>query len=91
MSNTVPASIRVVREVAAREGVDPTDLEPPLHEVVDPDALDALFRPRDDASEHATTVEFTYRGHRVRVHGPGTVDVNAPADRHGSTAVELER
>ncbi|MFC7135555.1 HalOD1 output domain-containing protein [Halobaculum litoreum] len=37
-----PVSVRVVECVAEATGLDATDLDP-LYEVVDPDALDALF------------------------------------------------
>jgi hypothetical protein len=69
-----PASTRVVRAVAEREGIDPVRLDPPLHDVVDPDALDALFAGRATAG----VVEFTYRGHAVRVDGDGGVQVGEP-------------
>lgn len=63
----------IVTQIADVEGVDPTDLEPPLHAVVDPDALERLV----DSSEAALSITFTYRGHRVRVDGSGAVDVTA--------------
>ena len=86
MSNADPISLRVVRGVAAREGVDPLELEPPLHEVIDTDALDALFRSTD---ESATAVEFTYRGHRVCVDGTGEIELTtASADCGESTALD---
>lgn len=65
----------VLAAVADREGVDPVDLEPPLHDVVDPDALEALFTDSvDGAARENVSAEFTYRGHRVLVDG-GTVHV----------------
>jgi hypothetical protein len=63
--------------VADHEGVDPTELTPPLAEVVDPDALDRLLgsaNPREDV-----TVEFTYRGHDVVVSADGEVTVQSLA------------
>lgn len=68
----------VIEAVAAHEGVDPIDLETPLHRAVDPDALDALVD--DAATGDAATprIEFTYDDYRVRVAGDGTVAV-APA------------
>ncbi|SER78936.1 HalOD1 output domain-containing protein [Natrinema salaciae] len=86
MSNSVPISIEVVRGVAAHEGVDPLDLEPPLHEVVDTDALEALVRSTRDSG---VTVEFTYCGARVRIDESGAVEVTPPSsDSEGSAAVE---
>lgn len=67
-------SVSVAVEVAAREGVDPTELTPPLHDVVDPDALDALFA-GPESPDQAMVVEFDYRGHHIEVRGDGTVDV----------------
>lgn len=86
MSNTTPTSIRIVEGVAAHENVDPMDLEPPLHDVVDTDALDALFRTGDDST---ATVEFTYCGTRVRVDDAGTIDISPTSpDSGGSAAIE---
>lgn len=86
MSNTVPTSTRVVQGVAAHDGVDPTDLEPALHEVIDTDALDALFRSPDDAS---TTVEFAYRGAEVCVDDSGRAEVTrTTGDLDSSTVAE---
>lgn len=65
-------SVAVVMAVAAREGVDPTELSPPLNDVVDPDALDALFAGTDDPGSR---LSFTYRGYSVEVHSDGHVDV----------------
>lgn len=64
-------SVTVVDRVADHHGVDPMTLEPRLHTVVDPDALDALVR---DAAE-SMSVQFTYGGCAVTVDGDGTVDV----------------
>lgn len=72
----------VLAAVAGREGVDPIDLEPPLHDVVDPDALEALFADAVDGTARGdVVVEFTYCGHRVRIDG-GTGEVTvADAER----------
>ncbi|WP_049928444.1 HalOD1 output domain-containing protein [Halopiger goleimassiliensis] len=66
-------SLSIVNQVAAAEGIDPFDLEPPLGEVVDTDALDALVA--STRAEADVTVEFVYRGRPVRVDSTGTVDV----------------
>lgn len=73
MENGASVSITVVRKVAAREGLSPIQLTPPLHEVVDTDALDALFRSPDPQSD--VSLEFSYRGYRVTVEGHGNVTV----------------
>lgn len=67
-------SVVVPIEVAAREGVDPIELTPPLHDVVDPDALDALFA-RSDTRDQAVVVTFEYCGYTVEIGGDGSVDV----------------
>lgn len=66
-------SHRIVTQIAATEGVAPAELRPPLHDVVDPDALERLV----ESSGDDVSITFTYRGHRVRVDGDGTVDVTA--------------
>ncbi|WP_255151268.1 HalOD1 output domain-containing protein [Halorarius halobius] len=60
----------VIDAVAAHEGVDETDLDPPLDDAIDADALSALY---DDHS--APTVRFSYRDHTVVVTGPDAVEV----------------
>ena len=60
-------STEVIRAIAAEEGVDALELSPPLYDVIDPDALDALF--------HNTSgrIAFEYRGYTVTVTSEGTV------------------
>lgn len=74
MDQGEPVSVTVVERVAEHHGVDPTTLQPRLRTVVDPDALDALFRDGADAS---CTVEFTYKGCTVTVDATGEVEVRA--------------
>lgn len=71
-SKTASPSISVVLAVADREGVDPTELDPSLAEVVDPDALDAVF---DGGDARDGTIRFEYHGYRVEVRGDGTVSL----------------
>ncbi|SEW14210.1 HalOD1 output domain-containing protein [Natrinema salifodinae] len=66
-------SIRVVETVAAADGIDPLDVSPPLHDVIDPSALDALFEPTQAGHRPGGTVTFAYRGHWVRVESDGRV------------------
>lgn len=47
----------VIEAVAAREGVAPTDIDEPLYEVIDPDALDNLF------TDTTGRVVFEYHGY----------------------------
>ncbi len=61
----------IVRTVAAEEGIEPTELEPPLYEAIDPDALQSLL----DSSDAVRTVQFSYGGRTVEVRGDGQVTV----------------
>lgn len=67
-------STAVVETVAAHEGVDPATLTPPLYEVLDPDALDALFASQPGDPARATgAVTFTYREYTVTVSSDGRI------------------
>lgn len=87
--------VRIVTEIADREGVDPTTLSPPLHDVIDPDALDALFT--STATTHRdgeASVSFTYKGYDITVDSDGELtvregpDVTADADATQGTAMK---
>lgn len=62
---------KVVYAVANAEGMSPTELRP-LVTVIDPDALERLFR---DPTGNAA-VEFTYQGYQVRVSSDEQVTVS---------------
>jgi hypothetical protein len=79
MTHPEPLSRAVVEAVAARDGIDPVDVETPLYEVVDPDALDALFDGR------AGEVTFEYSGYRVTVTESGEVTLLGDGERGGAT------
>ena len=73
-------SLDVIEAVADAEGVSPEELCPPeyepLHEVVDPQALDELFAPtRRGRQRTPGTVTFTFCGYEVTVSGDGTVEL----------------
>lgn len=69
-------STAVLEAVAEREEVDLTELYPPLFEVLDPDALDALFSASGDSMSSACHhVTFRYHGYELTVYDDGTVDV----------------
>lgn len=59
-------SIAVVSAVSTRRGVSPTEL-PPLYEWIDPDALDALFKPTRRGGPRRGELEFTYDGHDIAI------------------------
>lgn len=68
-----PLSFSVVRAVATRSGKDPAAVQS-LHDVVDPDALDALFADRRGRNG---ALSFTLDGHDVTVHADGGIVVDA--------------
>jgi len=69
-----PLSTAVVQAVAEAKGVDQTEVETPLAEVIDPEALDSLFR------DGTGRVSFRYLGCSVSVEHNGTVEVVAEED-----------
>lgn len=74
-------SVVIAQELAAVEGVDPIEMEP-LYEVIDTDALDALFR---EPNTQNLTVEFGYEGKTVRVEGPDRVEILSEDQRAESS------
>lgn len=67
----------IVEAVAEREEADPEDLEPPLYEAVNPDALNSLFE--DDYSSTGA-VSFMYKGYRVVVDSSTAVRLDVGAE-----------
>lgn len=67
-------SVAVLEAVAAEEGCEPTDLDAPLYEHVDPEALDALV-----SSPIKGRITFTYHGYRLTVDDDGAVSVDGRA------------
>jgi len=71
-SNSI--SWAIIETVAKAEGIDPVELEPPLHEKLDPDAIDQLFQPT--TARNSTSVDcvtFTYCGYEVTVYSDNRV------------------
>lgn len=63
-------------------GIDVTDSRISLSDTVDPDVLDALFRPRCDGTPRAGgTLSFVVNGHHVRVRGDGEILIEPFARR----------
>lgn len=60
-SARVDVTSAVASALAARENVDVDDLSPPLYDVIDPEALEALFR------DTSGCVTFQYRDYEVTV------------------------
>ncbi|EMA36648.1 hypothetical protein C446_11632 [Halobiforma nitratireducens JCM 10879] len=84
----MPPSQAIVEAVAAREGVDATEIEPPeyepLYSVVNPEALDSLFRTSHALNDRGALVALEYEGYDVVVHGDGHVDVREQDDEDAS-------
>lgn len=75
-STTQSLTVAVVEQVANRENVEPLDI-PPLNDVIDPDALEALF---DDPETAADRVTFNFHGYEVVVEGPEQVQATPLED-----------
>ncbi|MCU4753712.1 hypothetical protein OB919_17275 [Halobacteria archaeon AArc-curdl1] len=69
-------SMRVIDAIAAELDIDPLELDTPLFEVINPEALDRLFR--DDVD---CTVSFAYDDYEVTVSNDGTVTVDGSTYR----------
>lgn len=65
---TRSASEAVIQEVAEQEGIQPGEMNPPLFEAVDPEALDRVLR--DTGS-----VSFEYHGYLVTVDHSANVNL----------------
>lgn len=69
--------IEIAERIADREGVDPVDLDVPLYEVIDPDALEALTNATGDRQPQTNLrVEFSYSGYAVTVDGSGKIRID---------------
>ena len=61
----------VIDAVAAAEGTPPTELTPPLYDVIDPEALDKVFAGKESLGK----VVFNYNSYEVSVEADGYVAV----------------
>lgn len=69
-------TVRIVEEVAEREGVDPVELTPPLHDAIDPDALGSLFSDMISGEQRESVhVTFTYCGYSIAVAEDGELEI----------------
>lgn len=68
-------STAVVKAIAAIEGWKQDELDP-LYHVIDPDALDSLFKPTVRGDHHGDAeISFTYHGFAVTVRSYGIIEV----------------
>lgn len=76
-SGTTDESVgyRVVEAIAEATGTDPVALDPPLHAVVDWDALETLYDQRSCRERTAPEVSFEYADLTVRIDEGGRVSV----------------
>lgn len=66
----------IIRTVAARENVDPVDLDQPLFDAIDPEALDALLQhDSEGVIDSPISVEFRYCGYDLKVTSGGDVRI----------------
>lgn len=69
------ASKAVISAVASLTGEDPVEM-PPLYDAIDPDALDALFRPAQTGPRRGDRrLRFAFNGHEVTVKSCGGIAV----------------
>ncbi|MEF8785032.1 MAG: HalOD1 output domain-containing protein [Haloarculaceae archaeon] len=66
---------RLLAALAEAEGVDPAAMDPPLADVIDPEALAALLDHTPETDDVPLEVRFTYRGHDVVVRRNGDIEV----------------
>ena len=85
MGTGVSPSHSIVTQVATAEGVSPTALEPPLHAVIDPDALESIV----ESGDETLTIEFGYRDQTVSVDGTGSVTVQ-PANQSADSTPNVD-
>lgn len=65
-TNATPMSAVVIEALAEAKGVSTLDLEPPLYEAIDPDALDRLSRSWSEGG-NSGRLAFSVSGYRVTV------------------------
>lgn len=80
----------VVWAVADAKGVDPMDIDEPLYDSVDPDALERLFG--EDSPQFDARLTFTLADCDVVIRGDRTVVVRPPNDATtAATATAVSR
>jgi hypothetical protein len=67
-------SLAIVAEVAKRKGVSEENLQPPLYDAIDPDALNSLLT-SGSTTKNEISVSFDYSGYRIIVDSNQTVTV----------------
>ena len=85
MSSETSLSVRLPQQLAAAKGVDPTELTPPVGDVIDIEALERTVSAAAGGHGTATTVTFEYDTLTVTVEGPENIDISVePTATHRS-------
>lgn len=69
-------ALQIVETVAAVTGTDPREMQP-LSEVINPDAINQLYRGVDDRQSGLQTT-FRFEGCTVTLHASGRIRVSVP-------------
>ncbi|WP_266078605.1 DUF7504 family protein [Haladaptatus caseinilyticus] len=76
LSGPQSLSTTVTVAVADVAGVEPAEIPEQLYDVIDPEALDKLFKPRDDGTpRRGGRLSFSLYGHHVTIRGDGSITV----------------
>lgn len=76
MVSETELSVRLPQQIAAAKGIDPTELTPPLYEVVDTEALAATLSSVETSRQAApATFTFQYDNLSVTVTATEAVDI----------------
>jgi hypothetical protein len=67
--------VTIVEAVAAVRDLPVTDIVPTIHNVIDPDGLERIFRPHSCAPNRSGWVTFFFAGCRVVLHGDGRLHI----------------
>ncbi|ATW89726.1 hypothetical protein halTADL_3023 [Halohasta litchfieldiae] len=75
MSSEPPLSVRLPQQIADKQGVDPTELSPPVGDVIDIEALERTLSTAAASQQTTPTVTFGYDGLTVTVEGTDDIEV----------------
>jgi hypothetical protein len=92
MTERPPIGTRIVERVAALEGADPVELDEPLYDAIDVDALESLLHGAEDRPTSSDfRLEFVYHGYAVVVDGAGEVSIEGQSRNRGGSHLQYER
>lgn len=90
-----PLSTAVVLAVAEAADIEPADIQEPLYNVLDPDALNSLFGPKADGTPRDNgKLSFSIYGHDVTIEGNESIHVQsslARLNREGGNVLVVGR